>query len=381
MAEIFISYRHGDDRAEQVCSYLNQELYPNAATMDVKWSDLQQFRPTILNLVRQCQVLIVIIGKTFEGKMKALSESNDMLREEMKLAIDSGKRIILLRVDEINLASLNWPAEFKELANDQQHYVDVSPGVGRPAAEMVLKLPTLIDALTSHLTSYWQRKTRQARTAAWVFGVGFSLVTLPVVLALVSGVIWYFWLKSTNRDIQIVELPRQAPGRERLQPNIPIAVDRVTKNFRQKWPEGGQRGLLAEYDMYKLDLWLEYFKLGLDRVHQKGEFQLFVISAEFGSDYQAGMARLSYPRRFKAHRFVGFLKGKSQGGSDASRPTYRQLKPYQEWSTLREDPGLLAIELSAPNRGEQLLLFVILKKEDEGEWPKTIEEYGFKLES
>ncbi len=132
-------------------------------------------------------------------------------------------------------------------------------------------------------------------------------------------------------------------------------------------------------DVYHLDQWREVIVRGFEQSLSESE-RLFILFQQepFRHDYKTVLARLKFAPRFKAVDAVGFVVSKSDEDT-YYQPVYRQLKfPRNDDGKNVEILGIFNV--SEPNKDEFLLIWVIVRKQDNNPFPQSVSEYGFSLE-
>ena len=118
--KIFISYRRSDSAAAagRIYDFLSEEFGKECIFKDVINIDYgRKFKKVIRHSIEESQVVLVIIGKQFITREKRIFEKKDYVRFEIAYALQKGKTVIPVIVDDAEFPKPeNLPEEIKVLS-------------------------------------------------------------------------------------------------------------------------------------------------------------------------------------------------------------------------------------------------------------------------
>lgn len=104
MAAIFISYRkEGEDKAASLhlAEDLGEYFGPEAVFLDVHGLELGRFDEQLLGEARSCQAMIVVIGPTWNVRIKELHHPQDWVRRELETGLERGILMVPLLLEQV----------------------------------------------------------------------------------------------------------------------------------------------------------------------------------------------------------------------------------------------------------------------------------------
>jgi TIR domain-containing protein len=201
--EIFLSYRRADERGTtgRLYDHLAQAFGKDAIFYDVeKIPRGVDFREYIDQTIRQCRVVLVVIGPVWasikDEKGRRLDQANDPVRIEVETALRWNKKIIPVLTDDAGMpAGADLPATIERLAS-----LNASPMHNNQYFEQDIN--TLLDEVTRMGVT---RKVQgpiinppsagfNVRTAAAVASIPLIFITLGVVAIIAVGYFAYSFL-------------------------------------------------------------------------------------------------------------------------------------------------------------------------------------------
>ena len=161
---VFISYRHNDDAGMALAlqSHLERAFGTDRVFMDVEnLRSGEDFRPALEKAIAQCHVVLALVGAAWLGEYRRrLEDSNDYARFEIERALELGKSIIPVLLNDaemphasqlfdkmrpfayrqaFRLTHKRFPSEVQDLIATVRHELElqepalgVTPGSGQP---------------------------------------------------------------------------------------------------------------------------------------------------------------------------------------------------------------------------------------------------------
>jgi TIR domain-containing protein len=152
MIEIFISYRRGDIYAELIKEFLDTNLYPGVAFLDVYDLGAGPVQGHLLDQVRSSKVVIVVIGKVFDLRTGELNDQNDYVGQEIRAAHEAHIPILPIVIDK-DIDKIKLPDELSNiLAIQNRLYFKAND-----TEQLKGQLPQILPKVLPYLPGYWRR--------------------------------------------------------------------------------------------------------------------------------------------------------------------------------------------------------------------------------
>jgi hypothetical protein len=213
MNEIFLSYRRADDRGTtgRLFDHLVQAFGKDAIFYDVdKIPHGADFRELIDRTIRNCKVVLVVIGPLWldmrdQGERR-LDQVNDPVRIEIETALRWRKRIIPVLIDDARMpAEADFPATIAQLAsqnaapmhNNQYFEQDINTLLNDIAS---MGVPRAYSGFIANPPSAGLPTLTKTQTAA-VFGLPAFFIALVLVAVLAIGYFAFAFIGSVFKDI------------------------------------------------------------------------------------------------------------------------------------------------------------------------------------
>lgn len=177
MGGVFVNYRTGD--GEWAAKMIDGELCERFGADQVFYASRsirpgEDFRRVIRKRAAECDVLLAVIGKRWlapggDGR-RALDHPDDMVREEIRIALRHNVRVIPVLLDDVpRLSPADLPADLVDVAFLQYVRLNHREPTDREIAQLVDEL----SALPKHATEPW--RVRICDTAGRIRGAGVAL--------------------------------------------------------------------------------------------------------------------------------------------------------------------------------------------------------------
>jgi hypothetical protein len=339
---------------------------------DVQVGDLGQFREAIQSQIRDCRVVLVILGRIFYSRMADLSNQGDVVRMELCTALASGKKVIPVVVTDRPVSDFCWPSELEVLDGNVRNYVHLCPRSNNDR-DFNKELPRLVKAVAPYLPEYWRRRHWKASVAAWVMGVLLSAAAV-IAIAFLS------WLTAAKKEVKVQDAVRRVPL-DKFVPEVQTVGDVFPKL------PGDELAPVHKVDAWKFDFWLRDYAWAIQRRNGVfGEAEVDhctrILTHTFKDNHVTTHARLCHVRGVSVWKCDCFLMSEARDGDGPPRPVYRQMKITSDRPAADvEDGGVVfpIVELIRPSRDERLLLILIMKKKAGTDWPPGKGNDGFKF--
>jgi hypothetical protein len=363
VAEVFISYRKGENIGALLHDYLDRNLYPGASFLDEKGLSAGTFWPQLIQEINGSRVMLLLITRLWVQRLDDLAKPDDYIRKEILTASQAGVRLLPVLIDNVRPAdvsigqqvgqtSMELPEGLPRLSEQDCIFCPAAANqVGRLKDEHVRGL---LGKLYPHLPGYWKRRSEHwrhwCRIAA---GIGLAIAVLLLIWV---GLLWARVPASTQK----VRFTGQ------LSPEV------KSMNVYLRLP-AGQVGDGPNLNLWMNDLndWVSFMnqpgpdgKNGpKDKQNTHGLYGMFVAEGPlFDQHYEDFSVDVNVPKaKYRVTQVFAFLKSTDK---ESGRPLYRQLK-----AEFGDDKDNTRLYVQSAKPLEQLFLIVLVHQDVDRPWP------------
>ena len=133
VVNIFLSYRRSDSRihTERIHDHLSSEFGVDHVFLDVDGDSIRggdDWQQVLEQELIQSDVVVVVVGKTWEDEIQKRADDVDYVRFEIETALAEGKKVIPVLVDGASMpARQSLPESIRALRNKQYQHVRPNP--------------------------------------------------------------------------------------------------------------------------------------------------------------------------------------------------------------------------------------------------------------
>lgn len=217
MSRVFISYRRAEEDgiAHRIHDHLARELGADQVFMDKSGiGPGQVFRDTIARELERCQVMVVVIGKAWQGVQtekgtSRLHEPNDFVRLEIEGALRRGVQVIPVLIDPMRMPTREvLPDSLKPLVDIQHQVLHLNEYFVFDMGRIVEAIRSGVSAEMTGAMVRVPARSPWRRTALWALllvsgaGLAYWLVSRPSSRV---DAYWFYHLSADGGDVKSVD--------------------------------------------------------------------------------------------------------------------------------------------------------------------------------